>query len=308
MVLKVGVSIPQSTESALDVGRLRAYVQSAEAAGFDSLWVAEQMFGPGPRLDALGLLTWAAAITDRVELVAGILLSALRSPVLLAKSVGTLDHLSRGRVVLGVGQGGDASVYPAMGFDVAGRGQRFDAGLRLLKRLWTEERITEENSFWTIHDQMLEPKPVRKPHPPLWFGGSNPKALRRAVELGDGWIGAGAASPARFVEEHNLVVQALEEAGRDPASFSIAKRLYVAVDSDRARALGRAREWFASTYHGRDPAMADEVCVVGTPAECVDTILRIVEGRATHVALSAVFDEFEQLEVLGEKVLPSLKS
>lgn len=302
----IGVAIPQSTNAALDIGALRRYLQRAEALGFDSLWVTEQMFGPGPRLDALSLLTYAAALTSRPRLIAGILLSALRSPVLLAKSTATLDRLSGGRVVLGVGQGGDASVYPAIGVPAEGRGARFDAGLRLLKRLWTEKRISDENAFWTIRDQMLEPKPLQRPHPPLWFGGSNPRALGRAVEIGDGWIGAGAAPPARFAEEHELLLRTLAAAGRDPTGFTIAKRLYVAV-GDRARALRRAGEWFASTYHGRDPSTVQEICIIGTPDECAEAIRRVAAGRATHLALSPVHDEAEQLEIFGEALLPRLK-
>ena len=303
----IGVSIPQSTEAALDISALRRYLNRAETLGFDSLWVAEQMFGPGPRLDALSLLTYAAALTSRPKLVAGILLSALRSPVLLAKAVATLDHLSGGRAVLGVGLGGDASVYPALGMPAEGRGQRFDAGLRLLKRLWTETSITEENEFWSIRDQMLEPKPLQTPHPPLWFGGSNPKALGRAARLGNGWIGAGAAPAARFAEEHALLQSALQEAGRDPAGFVVAKRLYVAVARDRQRALIRAREWFSSTYHGRDPSAVEQICIIGSAEECADAIRRAAEGRATHLALSAVYDEAEQLEAFGEDLLPLLR-
>ncbi len=304
----IGVAIPQSTRAALDVVGLRRYLQRADALGFDSLWVTEQMFGPGPRLDPLALLSYAAAVTERPRLVAGILLSALRSPVLLAKAVTALDHLSGGRAVLGVGLGGDASVYPALGMPEQGRGQRFEAGLQLLKRLWTEPRISETNAFWTIEDQMLEPKPLQRPHPPLWFGGSNPKALARAVALGDGWIGAGAAPPARFADEHAQLLRTLESVGRDPAGFTVAKRLYVAVDADRERALRRAREWYMTTYHGRDPAAVENICIIGSPEACADAIRRVAGGRASHLALSAVYDEAEQLEVFGTALLPLLRS
>lgn len=304
----IGVSIPQSTPAALNIPALRGYLERAEALGFDSLWVAEQMFGPGPRLDAQSLLTYAAAVTSRPRLVAGILLTALRSPVLLAKSMATLDHLSGGRAVLGVGLGGDASVYPALGLPAEGRGNRFDAGLRLLKRLWTEPQVTDVNEFWTIEEQMLEPKPVQSPHVPIWFGGSNPKALARAARMGSGWIGAGAAPPDRFAQEHELLLRALDEAGRDPADFVVAKRLYVAVDADRARATARAREWFASTYHGRDPSAVEQICVIGSAPECADAIRRIAQGKATHLALSAIYDEAEQLDVFGETLLPLLRN
>ncbi|MBN9041428.1 MAG: LLM class flavin-dependent oxidoreductase [Rhizobiales bacterium] len=307
MSLRIGVSIPQSGDQVLDIARLRRFVIRAEELGFDSLWVAEQIFGPGPRLDALGLLTYAAALTSRVRLVSGILLSALRNPVLLAKSIATLDHLSGGRTVVGVGLSGDRDVYPAMGYRPEDRGKRFEAGIRLIRRAWTEPSLSDENEFWSIKEEKLEPKPLQKPHPPIWFGGSNPKALARAVALGDGWIGAGAAPPARFVVECEQLQGELQKAGRDPSTFTIAKRLYVAVSDDGALALTRARQWFSTTYHGRDPAMAGDVCIVGTPDACAEQIHRLVKGRVTHLALSPVFDEVEQLEVLGRELMPRLR-
>ena len=304
--MKIGIAIPQTGARALETDRLQAYLVRADALGFDSLWVTEQMFGPGPRLDPLALLSFAAAVTTRPQLVAGIVLAALRSPVLLAKASATLDHLSRGRAVLGVGLGGDASVYPALGYAAEGRGARFEACVRLLRRLWTEAVVTEENDYWTIQQQQLEPKPLQA-RLPLWFGGANEKALARAAALGDGWIGAGAAAPQRFAQELALMQRALDAIGRDRAGFTIAKRVYVAIDPDERRAAAQARDWFAVTYAGRDPAMADAVCLCGPVSKCADAILSLVERGVDHVALGPVLDEHEQLERLGAELLPALR-
>lgn len=305
-MIKVGIAIPQTGVRALDTGRLHDYLVRADALGFDSLWVTEQMFGPGPRLDPLALLNFAAAVTTKPQLVAGIVLAALRSPVLLAKASSTLDHLSRGRAVLGVGLGGDASVYPALGYAAEGRGARFEASVRLLRRLWSEPVVTEENDYWTIQQQQLEPKPLQA-RLPLWFGGSNEKALARAAALGDGWIGAGAAPPQRFAQELALMQRSLDSIGRDRAGFTIAKRVYVAIDDDERRALAKARDWFAVTYAGRDPTMADAVCLAGPASRCADGILALAELGVDHVALGPVLDEHEQLERLGTELLPLLR-
>src|SRR5207245_4143549 len=122
------------------------------------------------------------------------------------------------------------------------RAERCADGRRLMKRLWTEARATFEGEFFKLHTASLQPTPLQRPPPPLWFGGHHPNALRRAVKLGDGFIGAGSVSTATFLDEAKLLRGLLEEAGRDPATFPLGKRVYIAVDRDRARAGRRLAE------------------------------------------------------------------
>jgi probable F420-dependent oxidoreductase len=296
--VELAVSIPQTfPDRPVNPHLIRSFLARAEALGFHSAWVVEQVLGSIPSLEPIELLTYAAAVTQRMRLGSAVLLTALRSPLHTAKSLATLDHLSAGRLTVGVGLGGNGQVYPAYGLTGDRRAARFAEGLRLMKRLWTEPRVTFEGEFFTLRNASMEPKPVQRPHPPLWFGAHHRNALRRTVELGDGFMGAGSLSTAKFADEVKLLRQLLGEAGRDPAAFPIGKRVYIAVDRDRARAGERLAHWFGAFY-GR-PQLAGEVSVWGPPAECLDQLGQVVAAGAGLVMLNPVFDDMEHLEIFA---------
>ncbi len=303
--VELGVAIPQTlVEGAFDVRRIREFLARAEALGFQSAWVVEQILGSIRSLEPVVLLTYAAACTERLRLGTAVQLTALRSPVHHAKSLATLDHLSGGRLTVGVGLGGNPRVYPAFGLHAVRRAARFAEGLTLMKRLWTEARVTFEGEFFKLQNGSMEPKPLQKPHPPLWFGGHHPDALRRAVKLGDGFIGAGSVSTATFLDEVKLLRGLLAEAGRDPATFPLGKRVYIAVDRDRARAGRRLAEWFGAFY-GK-PELAAEVSVWGDPGECVDRLSEITAAGVGFLMLNPVFDELQHLEQFASQIAPKL--
>ena len=303
--VELGVAIPQTLlDGAFDVRTIREFLARAEALGIQSAWVVEQILGSIRSLEPVALLTYAAACTERLRLGSAVLLTALRSPVHLAKSLATLDHLSGGRLTVGVGLGGNPRIYPAFGLHATRRAARFAEGLQLMKRLWTEERFTFEGEFFKLQNATMQPKPLQQPHPPLWFGGHHPNALRRAVELGDGFIGAGSVSTATFLDEVKLLRGLLAEAGRDPATFPLGKRVYIAIDPDRARAGRRLAEWFGAFY-GK-PALAAEVAVWGDAGECVDRLAEIVAAGVGFLMLNPVFDESEHLEQFASRIAPKL--
>jgi probable F420-dependent oxidoreductase len=191
--LTLGVAIPQTfPDGRIEPRRIQSFVQRAEALGFHSAWVVEHTFGAMPALAPIELLTYAAAMTERLRLGAAVLLTALRTPVQTAKSLATLDQLSGGRLIVGVGLGGNPKVYPAFGLTAERRAARFAEGLRVMKRLWTEPQVTLDGEFYQLENASVQPRPLQTPHPPLWFGGHHELALRRAVELGDG-----SSAPAR---------------------------------------------------------------------------------------------------------------
>jgi alkanesulfonate monooxygenase SsuD/methylene tetrahydromethanopterin reductase-like flavin-dependent oxidoreductase (luciferase family) len=150
----------------------------------------------------------------------------------------------------------------------------------------------------------MEPKPVQSPHPPLWFGARDALALKRAVRHGDGWMGAGSSSSADFVAQIASLRSALDDAKRDPATFAISKRVYIAVDDNRERAERRLREWFAMRYKNAD--MGSKVSLWGGRAECVDKLGELIRAGAKHLMLNPVFDELEHLELLAQDVIPRL--
>jgi probable F420-dependent oxidoreductase len=283
---------------------MRRFLERAEALGLESAWVVEQVLGSMPSLEPVELLAWAAALTARIRLGTAVLLTPLRSPVHLAKSLATLDQLSGGRLDVGIGLGGNPKVYPAYGITAARRVARFNEGLRLVRALWTEPRVTFAGEFWQLENAAMEPKPLQRPHPPLWLGGHHPDALRRAVGWAAGFMGAGSASTATFAREVELLRGFIAEAGRDPATIDVGKRVYVAVDRDRDRAGRRLAEYFGAFY-GR-PQLASEVSVWGSVDQCAAGLREVVDAGARLLMLNPVFDELEQLEVLAADVVPRL--
>jgi probable F420-dependent oxidoreductase len=300
-----GIAIPQAfPDGRIDPDAIQAFCARAEALGLHSLWTQEGILSSMPSLEPVELLAFAAAATRRPRLGVAVLLTAVRSPVHLAKSLGTLDHLSRGRLICGVGIGGNTRVYPAYGISAGRRAARFAEGLRLLQALWTEPRVTFAGEFWQLEDVTMEPKPVQRPHPPLWFGAHRPVAVARAARMGDGFIGAGASSTAAFAGVVATLRTALAEAGRDASGFPISKRVYVAVDEDRERARRRLVDWFGGFYH--DAGLAERVALWGPPAECVAHLREVVAAGAGLLILNPVFDEREQLERLAHEVIPQV--
>jgi probable F420-dependent oxidoreductase len=300
-----GIAIPQSAGNVpVQASFLRQFLHQAETRGYDSLWVQEQIISDAPILEPVTLLTYAAALTSRLRLGTSVLLTVIRNPVQLAKSLSTLDQLSQGRLTVGVGIGGPHVPEAVFGVSSERRAHRFVEGLKVLKTLWTQPRATFKGDFWQFENVAMEPKPVQQPHPPLWFGARTAVGLKRAVRHGDGWMGAGSSSSADFVEHVGLLRQFMDQARRDPATFPISKRVYVAVDNDRTRAERRLREWFAMRYKSAD--MAVRVSVWGSRAECTDKLGELVRAGAQHLLLNPVFDELEHLDLLAQEVLPHL--
>ncbi len=298
-----GIAIPQTSAPA-DVRFLRDYLGRAEALGYDSVWVQEQILGNSPMLEPITLLTFAAALTSRVRLGTSVILPLTRNPVHLAKALSSLDQLSQGRLTLGVGMGGPHVPEAAFGIAKESRARRFVEVLKVTKALWTQPHATFAGEFWKFENVAMEPKPLQKPHPPIWFGARDETALRRTVRHGDGWMGAGSSTTADFIAQSTMLRRLLEEAKRDPGKFPISKRVYLALDDNRDRAEKRLREWFGARYKNAD--MAPRVSIWGGVAEVVDKLGELVRAGAQHFLLNPVFDDAEHLEKLASEVMPRL--
>ena len=301
-----GIAIPQvSLKGDFDSSLISRFVTQIESLGYHSGWVQERMLGGLPTLDAIPLLTYAAAFSSRLKLGTSVMLTALSTPVALAKSLAALDQLSRGRVIVGIGLGGTKDTYPAFGISARGRVARFEEGIRLLKELWTRERLTFRGRHWQLEDIATNSQPIQQPHPPLWFGAHAPSALSRAVKLGDGWMGAGNSTTSEFKTEMRLLRQILEQERRERATFALSKRVYVAVTHDKKRESERLQDWFGAHYGNPDRAL--EVSVIGGEQECVDGLAEVVAEGIDLIMLNPIFDPIEQAERLARDVLPKLK-
>jgi probable F420-dependent oxidoreductase len=305
---RVGVSIPQTFPSGpIDPAAITAFVQRAEELDFDSLWVQESIIGPQRQLDSIEVLTFAAASTQRLRLGLAVLLTPLRAPVPLAKSLVTLDHLSAGRLIVGLGLGNPSPTNLAFGVQPESRLARFLEALHIMKALWTEDAVNFEGQFWQLRDVRMLPRPRQQPYPPIWFGVHHPNALKRTVKYADGFIGAGGTSTAQFASEAAQLRQLLEAAQRDPAAFPLPNRVYIADDNDKARAGQRLAERLGGAYGGSSAQPAHErIAVWGPAAECVEKLQDVVKAGAGLVLLTPLFDEAEQLEVFAADIKPYL--
>jgi probable F420-dependent oxidoreductase len=305
--LPCGIEIPQLFfDGPVDMEHIRGFVTKAETLGYDSLWLQERILGSFTMLEPVSLLNYVAAITTKLRLGTSVILLTLRNPVQLAKSFSTLDCMSGGRAVLGVGLGGGhlGSHEEVFGYSRERRVTRFTEAVQVMKLLWTESRASFQGTFWNFKDVSMEPKPVQKPHLPVWFGGHHENALRRAVKHGDAWMGAGSSSSSAFTRESAMIRRFLNEAKRDPATFAIAKRVYLAVDNDKARAEQRLREWFGRRYKNAD--LGPRVSIWGSREECTEKIQEIVRAGAQHIVFNPMFDEMEHLDICAKEIMPHL--
>jgi probable F420-dependent oxidoreductase len=304
--MRFAIAIPQFySNGEFDPAAFQAYLGRAEELGFDSAWTQEQLLGAWNQLAPIETMTYAAACTRRLRLGCAVFVSTLYSPVHLAKSLSTLDQLSRGRIEIGVGTGGPGRPFAAFGVDPRRYVARFTEGIELMKALWTQPRVTFDGEFWQLQDEAMEPKPFQKPYPPLWFGAASEPALRRAVRRGDGFFGAGSTPTARFAEQVTVVRAALAEAGRPAESFPIAKRVYVAIDDHAERAQERINAALTEVY-GRRVRAIEAAAVAGTAADCVRELHQVAEAGAELILCTALFDQAEQMEQLAAAVIPKL--
>ena len=216
MPITFGCSVPSRGPLA-SPHSLRTLAQRAEDLGFDSVWVSDHIILPRqvdsfypyaadgvatfrpdePYYEPLSALNFLAGCTHRVRLGTHVLIIPYRNPVLAAKMLATLDTLSEGRVILGAGVGWMEEEFQALGLDTFHqRGAVTNEYLRLFKELWTSAEPDFQGEYYQVSGSGFHPQPVQRPHPPIWIGGHSSAALRRAAELGDGWMPIGLRPPA----------------------------------------------------------------------------------------------------------------
>ncbi len=302
-----GIEIPQNFFAGpVDMEHIRRFVTRAETLGYDSLWLQERILSDFGMLEPVTLLSYVAAITEKLTLGVSVILLTLRNPLQLAKSLATLDCMSRGRATIGVGLGGGhlGSHEEILGYSREKRVRRFTEAMEVMKLLWTEPKASFQGNFWSFQNVSMEPKPIQKPHPPLWFGGHHENALRRAVKHGDGWMGSGSSPASAFISEAAMILRFLADAKRDPATFGVSKRVYLAVDENKPRAEGRIREWFGRRY--KNAELGPSACVWGGADECTEKIRAFIRAGARHIVFNPMFDEQEHLEICAREIMPNL--
>jgi alkanesulfonate monooxygenase SsuD/methylene tetrahydromethanopterin reductase-like flavin-dependent oxidoreductase (luciferase family) len=252
----------------------RRIAETVEAAGFDSLWAGDHVAFHEPLLDITVALATFAAVTERVRLGAGVLLLPLRAPALVAREFGSLDYVSGGRVILGVGVGGEHPAdFEAVGVPMRERGRRTDESMRALRGLFARE----------------SPAPVQRNGPPLWVGGRSEAAIRRAKHLGDGWMPIW-VSPERYAE-------GLAKLGRGHTAAVVLPTLVGGTGEEARLYLSRRYATEFSTH------AIERYCVVGSPAQCAERAAEYAAAGAEHVVFHPAVEPHrlhEQIELLAE--------
>jgi len=303
--MRFAISIPQyAHDSRFDDRAFRAHLRRVqELEVFESAWVQEQVLGAADSLAPLQTLTYAAACTEQLRLGCAVFILPLHNPVHLAKAISSLDCLSHGRVEVGLATGGRGRPFAAFGVDPDKPVARFNEALAVMKACWTEPEINFDGQVWKLEGASMEPKPVQKPYPPLWFGGSAPAGMRRAVRHADGFMGAGSQTTAQFTEQVKVVREELSAQGRAPDTFRIGKRVYVHVGDDVTRAQQQLEEALARHY-GRGGW--SENIVAGPPDACVAGVRAVADAGAELILFNPLVDDAGQLERLAAEVIPAL--
>lgn len=274
----------QLVEGAPDPGFFRAVAELAEASGYDSLWAGDHVSFHNPILDVTVALTCFAAATERIAIGAGVVLLPLRHPSLVAREFASLDYLSRGRVVLGVGVGGEGGKdFEAVGIDPRERGARTDEAMLALRALFAGPEASFAGRFFAFEGVTVEPAPARADGPPLWVGGRSAAARGRAGRLGDGWMPIW-VSAERFAAGLADVRRHAAAAGRDADAIEAAVVCPALVGDDACPRLAahlERRYGMAVESH-----LVDRYCIAGPPEQCAARMHEYAEAGAEHVILN----------------------
>lgn len=282
------------------IGRdtVRAVATRADQLGFRDLWVTENTLDHVTSFDPIVVLTFAAAVTTRIGLGASVLVLPVHDPRMVAHQWASLDVLSGGRAIMGVGIG---RPFHFQEFEIPqqGRVARLREQIDLIRALWTQEKVTHHGRFYNLDNARLGVRPVQS-RLPIWMGVGHPDAIRRAAGLADGWMGAGGSTIADFRAAVPMLRESLEKAGRDPATFPISKRIFMAVDEKPEIARAELHRWYAEVYH--NPDGTETSGIYGTPEQVRQKLAEMVAMGANHLLLNPVSRHVEQLDALAEVV------
>ncbi len=301
--------------------RLRDCISAAEDAGFD-IWVIDHLLtAPGlygvTWLEPINALTYAAAMTKRVKLATGILVLPVRHPVILAKEIGTLDYLSEGRYIFGVGTGWYGPEYDATGGRIEERGARTDELLAAVRRLLTEDDVTFEGRFYRFKDVTIEPRPTTMP--PVWVsgggrvadvaspdkGGVAPKVLQR-IASADGWLSRSAADLEMITADWaEISTEVRRRRGSlDGFTFGHCNFIHVVPTDDEALALREQEPPFMETMGNHRPfEQLRRSYLMGTPAQQVERLRAIQDAGCEYVVLGPTSDDPRQVELIRDLIV-----
>jgi alkanesulfonate monooxygenase len=279
------------------------FARKCEAMGCHSMWTIDRI--AYDNLEPLTILGAAAGATQKIRLGTSVLLGNTRHPVHLAKIIATLDFISNGRVTLGLGFGSREPDYKAVEVPYEHRGSRAVEQVQLMKRLWTEDNVTHQGTFFNVENLSIGPRPIQKPHPPIWTGGSAEAALKRAGTWADGFI-SGSSAIADFHVTWDKIASYAAAAGRNPNDIEKASLAFMAIDDAKSTAI-KTIEDYTMRYYGRLRGDVESVSIVGSAAQCAEKIDYFFSKGIDTLIIGIADPDPKQLDLFGEKVLPQVK-
>jgi probable F420-dependent oxidoreductase len=257
-------------------------VSQLEALPIDSLWTGGHVASTNPSTEAMMSLARLSAVTERVMIGTSILLLPLYAPAIVAKQIADLDNATGGRIVLGVGIGGEyPQEFRACQVSIEERGPRTDEAIGLIRRLWTAEEISHDGPFYAMADVKVHPAPAQPGGPPIVVAGRKGPAMRRAARLGDGWMPY-LYSARRYAASVETIRAAAADARRDLTGFGWYVWVFVNVDTDGDRAREGAAQTMGGSYRQDFTQMVDNVAAAGTPDEVQRKLEAFVDAGARH--------------------------
>jgi alkanesulfonate monooxygenase SsuD/methylene tetrahydromethanopterin reductase-like flavin-dependent oxidoreductase (luciferase family) len=276
---------------------LAAFVERAERLGFDSIWAIDRLVFDGYL--PLPLLAWVAGQTEKVSIGTSVILATLYSPLMLAKEAATIDRLSSGRLMLGLGIGAREDDFEAAFVPIERRDRRIEETVALLRQTWSGQPIRHEGRVFRAQVGPIGPSPARDGGPPILMGGYHPNAIKRAARLGDGYTAGGGPELAHKVVP--AVRQAVQELGRDPARFPCFCSISVSIGSDLESCVADV-ENYQLRYFGQVRADPRQTAAVGTARDVAQRIHEYDDLDLDTLTFLPVTADPEQVDRLAEVV------
>ncbi len=288
-----------------------ALVRRLEALGFDSVWCGDHLSFHMPLYESLTLLASYASITERIKLGSAVYLLALRPPAVAAKVTATLDVLSGGRLIFGVGVGGEnPREFEVVGVPHHERGARVTEAIDVVRTLWRDTPASFHGRFTRFDGVSIDPKPVQEPGPPIWIGGRSDAALARAGRQADGWVSY-VVAPERYAQSVAKIRAAADAARRPLDGFVTAHLTFITLGRDYETARERWVKRLSARYAQDFGPLAAKYGVIGTAAQCLEQLERFRAAGCAYFLLNPICDapeERDQLERIAAEILPTLSA
>ena len=331
-----GIRVPNSGPLSSKENIVKA-AQNSEELGFDTVWLHDHVVwssemhrhhissGAAEALtdaqeanffEAMTTMSYLAAKTKDIRIGVACLVMPLRNPIYAAKQCATLDHLCDGRLLVGVGLGSkatrDSSEFDVFEVSIKGRGNRTDEYIEAMKAIWTQPMASYEGKYLKFDNAEVHPKPLQKPHPPVWVGGWMDQAAVRAGRYGEGWI-PGWLSPAEMARGGDILRKAAEDAGRDPAGIKIAVEKLAAIARTRDEALTLALPTIRESSHTYERDVdniqfALDRHIIGSVDDVRKRIDEFIEAGVQHFELKLIYPDmdtmYREMLLWSEEILP----